>query len=576
MMNRKHNIRLISILASLVLGISTLSAQEYQNTPVEISTEKVKVNGKVCYSHIVLEKQTLYSISKAYEVSLEDLYQLNPKLKTEGLKKNSIILIPVKQSAQQPEKTKPSKKEENKKFSEVLTRIKEKKNEPAPTSDKAPRLHSVRWYEDLESISETYGVSIEIIMAANNLEGRKLSRGQKLIIPYPEEIVQAKNQNVSTGELLGSAPVNAEPSDSTYCVLPSDFFTRIFVKRIPVKTTVVLPLTAEDGSPNRNNIDFYCGVLLAVYNMAEKGIDCNLNVYDMMDSEAPVSIENIIDSDLIIGPVSTADLTRMVSVATNAKAIISPLDQRAEELAKRYTNIFQIPTPHKLQYNDLTNWMAENTGSADRVILITEKGARQTEITNSLISNLANSGLDYQQYSYSILEGRDVTTPLTVQMTPEGINKVLVASESEAFVNDVVRNLNLLAFNGLNIELYAPSKIKGFETIEVDNLHNTSLHLSLGYNIEYDTEEVKNFLMKYRALFNTEPSQFAFQGYDITSYFMELCSQHGAEWKEHVVSNPKKMLQSTFCFRKEPFGGYINTGIRRISFGKEYSIEKKN
>ena len=61
-------------------------AQSYENTPVSISKEKVKVNGTICYSHIVLERQTLFSISKAYNVSLDDIYRFNPNLKKEGLK----------------------------------------------------------------------------------------------------------------------------------------------------------------------------------------------------------------------------------------------------------------------------------------------------------------------------------------------------------------------------------------------------------------------------------------------------------------------------------------------------------
>ena len=69
-------------------------AQEYTNTPVEVSKEKVRIDGKVCYSHIVLERQTLYSISKAYGVSIDDIYRFNPSVKENGLKKNSIIIIP--------------------------------------------------------------------------------------------------------------------------------------------------------------------------------------------------------------------------------------------------------------------------------------------------------------------------------------------------------------------------------------------------------------------------------------------------------------------------------------------------
>ena len=88
----------IHILAvALMLSLTAqqrLDAQTYVNTPVEISKEKVRIDGKICYSHIVLERQTLYSISKAYGVTLEDIYRFNPTVKEVGLKKNSIIIIP--------------------------------------------------------------------------------------------------------------------------------------------------------------------------------------------------------------------------------------------------------------------------------------------------------------------------------------------------------------------------------------------------------------------------------------------------------------------------------------------------
>ena len=70
-------------------------AQEYVAPPVTISKDKVKIDGKVFYSHIVMEKQTLFSISKAYNVTVDDIYRHNPTVKVNGLRKNDIIIIPV-------------------------------------------------------------------------------------------------------------------------------------------------------------------------------------------------------------------------------------------------------------------------------------------------------------------------------------------------------------------------------------------------------------------------------------------------------------------------------------------------
>lgn len=585
-MKTRQNIQSLFASAALMLTMLTPTvaiAQDYVNTPVEISTEKVRINGHICYSHIVLERQTLFSISKAYEVSIEDIYKFNPMLKEQGLKKNSIIMIPSKDAVasaqdkkqEKKQEKKPEKKQEEgkKPFFWEPQSGKDKTAETPASSERTPRLHTAKWYEDLETIADQYNVSVEDIMTLNNLQGRKLYRGQKLMIPYPGETIVKPAESQESALTLET--FEQESKDTLKSIFnSSDFFARLFQRRIPVKASVILPLTTEDGKPNRNNMDFYCGILLAVYDMAEKGVDCTLNVFDMMDAESPVSVESFIDSDVIIGPISQADLTRMTTIAPNAKAIISPLDPRAESLARQHSNLFHIPTPHQQQYIDLINWIEEDNLEGDKIVLITEKGARQTNTTSVLISQLEKSSLQYMPFSYSILEGRDVTEPLTALMTKEGTNRVIVASESEAFVNDVIRNLNLLVFNKLNISLYAPSKTKGFETIEVDNLHNTSIHMSLGYHTDYESEDVKKFLMRYRALYNTEPSQFAFQGYDTAYYFLDMCSKHGDTWQDHVTEAPQEMLQSTFDFKKQPYGGYVNMGVRRIAFGKDYTIEK--
>ena len=137
-----------------------------------------------------------------------------------------------------------------------------------------------------------------------------------------------------------------------------------------------------------------------------------------------------------------------------------------------------------------------------------------------------------------------------------------------------MRNLNLLIRENIDIVLYSPSKLRSFDTIEVENLHNLSTHVSLTYYIDYNAPEVMDFLLKYRAFFNTEPSQFAYQGYDIARFCMEMCAKYGDEWKEKMTMAEKKMLQSTFAIKKEPFKGYINNGVRRIVYDKGYSVIK--
>ena len=553
------------VLITAVIGIAAangVSAQEYVSTPVEISKEKVKIDGKLCYSHVVQEKQTLFSICKAYEVTAEDIYQYNPALKETGLKKNSIIIIPSKEVVKTTQ------------LQEAPVNVPSPKTEVAPKSQKKSketRIHIAKWYEDLDVIAEQYGVSAEDIIKANNLKGRKLSKRQKLIIPYPGEAI-AQTPVESPEEKPEEKPETEYVSADTTNV--SETQDVALKQNTNIDATIILPLTNVEGEPNRNNMDFYSGVLLAIYDLSEEGINCNLNVFDLMDKNAQFSTDIIKGSDIVIGPVSAGDLTKVFFSAPGSKAIISPLDPRAERLVKEHPEMIHVPTPHVSQYKDLVKWIEEDFREGDKVVMITEKGARQSNITNPVKEALDSSSLAYSPFSYSILEGRDITEPLTGLMSTAGANRIIVASESEAFVNDVVRNLNLLIYNNLEIVLYAPSKIRGFETIEVENLHNTTMHVSLGYHIDYDSPEVKAFLKKFRALYNTEPTQFAFQGYDIARYFMELNAKYGDDWKEHLCDSSKEMLQSTFRFVKQGTGGYTNNGVRRIIYDKGYNIKR--
>lgn len=568
------------VLGAMLFAFATepAAAQEYTSTPVEISKEKVRIDGKLCYSHIVLEKQTLYSISKAYGVSIDEIYKFNPSVKENGLKKNSIIIIPSQdvlkgETAVQKAVLKPSKEEESvpassDKATEVTTAV--KKEVPAE-KEKSVRIHIAKWYEDLDVIAAQYDIAVEDIMKANNLKGRKLGKRQKLIIPYPEkntvqtpeiQIPEETNEPVIVEEVVKDV---METVDSVITLQPKD----------EIKATMFLPLTNKEGEPNRNNIDFYCGALMAVYDMAKAGIGCKLNVYDISGNDFQYNGESLKDNDLIIGPVSTAGLTRLFNAVGNSTLVVSPLDPRAENLVGHHSTMVQIPTPQTVQYRDLAKWMEEDYKEGDRAVMITEKGARQSAITNTIKEALDSSLFAYNIFSYSILEGRDVTEALTELMTPEGANRVIIASESEAFVNDVIRNLNLLIYNNLEIVLYAPSKTRSFETIEVENLHKTSMHVSLAYHIDYEDQRVKEFLLKYRALFNTEPNQFAFQGYDVARFFIDLCSKYGDKWAENIENADTQMLQSTFNIRRQLLGGYTNNGVRRIVYENGYSVKKE-
>ena len=563
-MNRRMKTLLAGIAftcAAMICSIETATAQEYVAPPVTISKEKVKIDGKVFYSHIVMEKQTLFSISKAYNVSIDDLYRYNPTLKESGLKKNAIILIPSADTLIKEQETVQQS---------VQTPVQQEM--PKVSSEKTEALgnvHIVKWYEDLNIIAEKYGVTPDAIAAANGLKDRKLKNRQKLMIPAVADEKPAAyvmEQPVEEEDLNIETAFEEKEEEATDTVITS------YTSKSKVTATVLLPLKATGSGSSRSNMDFYSGVLVAARDLTELGIDVKLNVYDIANGGLGTTKSELEESDIIIGPVSTGDITKLFSMSDEIGPVISPLDPRVEPLAANYRNLVQAPSSQMAQYQDMADWIQEDLMESDRVIVISEKGARMNDEGKKMKAVLDSAAFEYQPFAYSILDGREIKEPIEAVMTMEGTNRVVIASDSEAFVNDVVRNLNLIIHDKFSVVLYGPAKIRTFETIEVENFHNTSLHASLAYYIDYEDDNVKKFLMRYRALFGTEPTQFAFQGYDVARYFLELYTKYGEYWPQMIDKADRKMLQSNFNCRAVEGGGYTNKGIRRIIYGMDYSI----
>ena len=574
-------VAIISMSACLAF-IQGVSYAQYPLVPVTVSKEKVRMDGRVYYSHIVLEKQTLYSISKAYGVSIQDIYDANPSLKEEGLKKNAIILVPVLTSdnAKEVSSALPAADADavdKKPESDVNAAQEVKKEKPKDQKKKSREkktrskdvfvTHTVKWYENLEMISEKYGVPVELIMEINGLSGKKLSNRQKLKIPADlTAYLAAHAAEKQESEKADAALAAVQDSESK----PAE--TAVQDRKGSVNAVLMMPFQASEGKGSVTCMDFYSGALLAARELGLEGINVDLDVYDTM-GDTPPTAEISARNDFIIGPVSAEDLEKVLAAAPATVEVISPIDPRTGSLTASHSNFIQVPEPAKEQFSDLIRWIGEDKDSSDRIVAIYEKGARASAENEMVSALIHESGMIASSFSYNILEGRDVLESMETLMDSTAVNRVLVVSESEAFVNDVVRNLNLMIHDRYSIVLYGPSRLRGFETIDVEDYHNVNLHVSSPYYIDYDTPEVQSFLLKYRALFNTEPTPYAFQGYDIATYFIGLCAGHDGDLDSILESSDREMLQTDLKFRKSGEGdGYVNTGVRRIVYGDNYTI----
>ena len=595
----KHRyLALCGILACLAGAAPDLSAQDYQPVPVTISRSQVSEKGKTYYVHIVLERQTIYGITKAYGVTADDLYAANPTLAQKGLQAGTVIYIPV------VSKDKGTSKSSGSTADAASART--------PDADGYVQ-HTVKWFEDIYDVAGEYNVTAQEIMAANGLKSSRISKRQTLRIPVTEKAREnLKKEFPNLASIVVTPPAKAEtaktetakPAETTVAAKPE---TAVVVPEKPATKTaqpeekkaveeetaeaspvlldwlsgmagtgaaemaLILPFNAS-GKASESNMDFYSGVLMALRALEKEGVKATLNVYDLQ-AGIPSSYD-LGKNDFILGPITTGDLTTILGVTGGRVPVVSPLDQKAGDLAQTHKGFIQAPSSVATQYAELVAWAGEESARGDQIILVTEKSSNgSTAPAVGLREALLSAGTAFDGVSLTQGESRSLSTALTSRLTKGGVNRVIVASENETFVANLVRNLGLLLGRGYKVVMYAPSRVRTFDSIDTSTYHQCSLHICSPYFADYDAEDVKSFIRSYRALFRTDPSQFAFQGYDLARYFAGLVARYGNQWTRALVQETGTGIHTDLRFETVRNGSYRNTGMRRIVYDPDYSTK---
>ncbi len=452
--------------------------------------------------------------------------------------------------------------------------------------------HKVKWYEDAQTICNRHGISMDELLKANSLQySTDIKPGMTIVIPArkaaksasetaaPQSAAKAAGAGAATAAAPVALAAGGAPSQPADSLMQSAADTLAladsgYVKR-HLLAGLALPLNGAEGGSEKY-ADFYGGALLAIDELSQNnGLGVDLVFVDTQEEKN--SWNKFSDCDFVVGPVSGDDLKEALRVLPREVTVVSPLDPRCEALLPFHSNLIQAPTPGSRQWEQSIAWLKREFKGRDKFFVLYEKDSAEEKPGSAINALVDSCGISAVKYSYKILDGRDVADQLIEQFSqvPDAVNRVLIASDNQAFVNDAVRNLRILRHNGCNVVLYAPARIKSFETIDVENLHSLSLRMSATYNVDYDNPAVQRFLLKFRALYNTEPSAFAFQGYDLMKYMLILKSGSPDNWENQAISKRTDLLQESFLLKKQG-QGWINSATRGVVYGSGYNLNIYN
>ncbi|HUX53627.1 MAG TPA: LysM peptidoglycan-binding domain-containing protein [Williamwhitmania sp.] len=530
--------------------------------------------------HIVKKGETLSAISRLYQVPIEVLMKNNVEVEN-GLQESQVVVIP-KSALPKVERMKDSLKK-------VIGTL------PSDTSDIVAGeflYHKVKAKETFYSLSKRYTIPLDTLIALNPTTDGILKLDFSLRVPlrFIHEAPTSTSIVIkdTTGEEFAS-PCNCEIGTNA-------------MKKDTVHLALILPFNARkvdivdsmsSGNPEvkveseqQNFMNFYQGALMALEVLKDTGYKMDLQVLD--SKRDPLRVREQVkrlsqSTELIIGPVYSNEIKPVAEYAQKRQIyMVSPLSPISSMVAKN-PYLIQIRPTYIDQINALADYVSNRKDG--NVVLLYEAGKDSSDLVKLLREKLSARFTD-RNLGDSIIKTfhlmayhtgqpfESVVDTFSKMFSISMKNLVVVPSDNEAFVSDLLSKLNnmKIVYN-TPIELYGMPSWQRFESVDINNYYALGLRYISPYFVDYSSPLVKKFVKLYRNQFDAEPNQFAFQGFDVVYYFVPTLAKYGKSFEQCLPCYHEELIQSAYQFRRiSPEGGFENSGVFKVRYTPEYEI----
>ncbi|MGQ9847631.1 MAG: LysM peptidoglycan-binding domain-containing protein, partial [Bacteroidales bacterium] len=509
----------------------------------------------------VKKGETLYGIAKKSNTTIEELVQLNPQV-SNGIKPGQKIQIPVRDVSSADYKNDTPQVASNQSV-ENITEIQNLK-------------HKVQKGETIYGICKRYNINQETLYALNpDLKNTGLKVGQELIIKKePQKVSENKlnaiinndtAKNTNDASQINKLDTNPNDKDVLEPVKNINCNEQIALPLKKVKVALFIPLLNdevliddEDATTDPNFklspkpfLEFYEGFLMAIDSVRRQGLSIELVQFEIKQDSGKIQ-QYLSDKNL-----QDADL------------IIGPFYDNIFNIVAAWANTKQIPVINPISSTCRSLYNYNNV-----ILLNTTLNSQFSQVTKYLAAfdslNIviirANSTDDMQivnTYKKAYLQQhRGSSTVKEVNYSANGIdavekaldkdrvNVIIIASSSQTFVINLLTKLNDLTRQYKLLLSYMPTWKKIEQNFELEHLFNLHTHSFQPFFIDYSNVYVKNFVLSYRDLYKIEPSKFSFLGYDCGIYFLSILHKYGRNFYNCINEITVNQLGSCFYFEK--------------------------
>ena len=344
----------------------------YAGQTIKIPTGKESQKGETF--HTIQAGETLYKLTTMYNVSAKDICEANPGLSAENFRIGQVILIPQKKEEQ---------------TDAVVQTPTEQSTIQGPVVPRCKDMHKVKRKETIFSVSREYGISEQELIDANPELKKGMKKGQFLCIPYP-----------------AATTVQPTQKEDPYAVPPSNSELFRKNKETPQKLSTIKAALLLPFQEDKRMVEYYEGFLMAVDSLKRTGVSLDLYVYD---SGKDISTLNTIlaknemkSMNIIIGPMHQNQIKPLSDFAEkNDIRLVIPFSQKGEEVFKNPA-IYQINTPQSYLYSEVYEHFTRQFPNAN-VIFIEPSSAdkEKAEFISGLKQELKSKGIPMRTVSES-------------------------------------------------------------------------------------------------------------------------------------------------------------------------------
>jgi LysM repeat protein len=567
-----------NLILAFVFIISGLGFAAAQETPTKFISHKVK------------KKETIFGITRNYNITEEQLNEYNPLLEKVGLRRRMILRIPVyPKPVVAPSSPKLVKKE--------LT-----------TAPYIVKPKETKW-----RIAYNFQITIPELEALNPSIRMGLKEGQQILVPRMESITESETANTSW-----------DSSYNYYTVLPKEGYYRIekkigvtkrvldslnpkllemglqvgMVLRVPqeargglkieddllverislldsidkkseVSLSILLPFKSKEivydsiedtrrllQSRNLHTLsaDFYAGVLLAADTLTHYGITVKLDVFDTENSITKINeivgSHDFSKTDAIIGPLIPSNFDYL-STKTTLRDVpnVAPLSTNPVALRNA---VFQSVTPKSFLRKRMFEYLDKSLNREDNIVLVVDSLNRNIE--KELLAMFPKATLLRPEKSNYLLP--ELVDSLLVDSLP---NKVILESQDFSLISSASSQMSAQLTDMRSVQLFTTYRSNAYENSNLSQKQLGDLQFTYTADrLPLKLGEYNHFQNHYIRTFGKPPNRTAVRAYDLVLDLI-LRKVYRGDLKSINEIGETDYQESRFLYQKEN-NAFQNTG----------------